>query len=46
MTKTKAQIFWQKVWDRYVGKQRYTKDGAVKEGFEEKTDSYMVAQAI
>ena len=44
--KTKAQKFWHKIWERYVEKQRYNKEGSIKKGFEDKSDSYMVAQAI
>ena len=46
MEKTKAKRFWQKIWDIHVAKQRYSKAGYVKKGFEDITDSYMVAQAI
>ncbi len=46
MEKTKAKRFWQEIWKRYVDKQRYTKKGSIRKGFEGKSDSYMVAQAI
>lgn len=46
MEKTKARRFWQEVWKRDVEKQRYTKKGAVKKGFENQPDSYLVSTTI
>lgn len=46
MEKTQAKRFWQEVWKRYVEKQKYTKQGEIKKGFEERTDSFMVSSAI
>ena len=46
MEKTIAKRFWQEVWKRYVEKQRYNKNGSVKETCKYQTDSYFVSQAI
>jgi len=46
MEKTQAKRFWQEVWKRYVEKQKYTKQGEIRKGFEERTDSFMVSSAI
>lgn len=46
--KTKAQRFWQAVWERYVNKQKYTKQGNIKKRFSGilHMDSVMVSNAI
>lgn len=46
MEKTYAKRFWQEIWTRYVEKQKYKRDGDIRKGYEDKTDSFMVSTAI
>ena len=47
MSESLSQRFWQEVWERYVNKQKYNKEGTkIRKGFENKSDSFLVSTAI